>query len=429
MSFFQLSKRNTQKGFTLLEMLLVIAIIAILAAIVIVAINPSRQLAQARNAQRASDLNAIHKAVQQYYIDELDWPDGLDGSLQEICDTGGDTVEPDCVDLSAELVPTYLSALPENPNGGNYEIALQTGNKLALIAPGSKEQGLGGVVIGTSTSLVEEEGGGEDACADYATGGTVTEDGSYCVHTFTSDDTFTALTTLTADILVVGGGGGGGRHAAGGGGGGGVIELDGESLDAGDYSVTIGDGGAGAIVEDARGNAGSASLFDTTSAAGGGYGGGYGDSDGGNGGSGGGGAHSSGSGGLGNTPEVAPAQGNDGGSGNSAPGIGSGGGGGGAGEIGDSALYDAGGGDGGDGISSSITGVATYYGGGGGGGTDSNTVEYGDGGLGGGGQGGQYDGAEVSNGESNTGGGGGGGGYTQNGGNGGSGIVVVRYSI
>ncbi len=137
-----------------------IAIIAILAAIVIVAINPARQLAQARNAQRASDINAIYKAVQQYYLDELDWPDGdLDGSLQEICDTGGDTEIPNCLDLSAELVPTYLSALPINPGGENYEIALQTSNKLALIAPGSTEEGLGGVAIGTSTSLL---GGGED---------------------------------------------------------------------------------------------------------------------------------------------------------------------------------------------------------------------------------------------------------------------------
>ena len=112
-----------QKGFTLLEMLLVIAIIAILAGIVIVAINPGRQLAQARNAQRASDLRAIHSAVNQFYIDNREWPADLDAdtSLTEICDTGSATEGhgincTDLVDLSI-LVPTYIPAIPSDPQG------------------------------------------------------------------------------------------------------------------------------------------------------------------------------------------------------------------------------------------------------------------------------------------------------------------------
>jgi len=115
------------KGFTLLEMLLVIAIIAILVGIVIIAINPGRQLAQARNAQRASDLRALNSAVQQYYIDNRDWPNALlTSSLQDICLEEDVTAQNDCISLNA-LVPDYLSALPRDPfstNTTGYQIAI-----------------------------------------------------------------------------------------------------------------------------------------------------------------------------------------------------------------------------------------------------------------------------------------------------------------
>ena len=59
-----------RKGFTLLEMMLVIGLIGILSAGVIASLNPGEMLARNRNAKRAVDLNDILGAVTAYTIDQ-----------------------------------------------------------------------------------------------------------------------------------------------------------------------------------------------------------------------------------------------------------------------------------------------------------------------------------------------------------------------
>ncbi len=100
-----------------------------------------------------------------------------------------------------------------------------------------------------------------------------------------------------------------------------------------------------------------------------------------------------------------------------------GGGGGGAGGVGSNATSGVGG-AGGVGVQSFITGSGIYYGGGGGGGKRTSSGSAGSA-SGGGGAGGKV--AAGSAGTSNTGGGGGGAGEGYLGGNGASGVVVLRY--
>ncbi|MDE2001442.1 MAG: type II secretion system protein [Patescibacteria group bacterium] len=120
--------RDTQ-GFTLIELLVVMAILAILFALVLVAVNPVRQTQQANNTQRASDINAIVNAVNQYAADNKGaLPSGITTSLKLIgttlsaCDAslcGSETPQANCVDLSGSIAPKYIAAIPHDPTTGN----------------------------------------------------------------------------------------------------------------------------------------------------------------------------------------------------------------------------------------------------------------------------------------------------------------------
>ena len=251
-----------------------------------------------------------------------------------------------------------------------------------------------------------------------ATGGTITCDGDYKIHTFTGPGTFTVCSvgnpggSTTVDYLVVAGGGGGSAdgvqpQGGAGGGAGGFRQsfpnpaTGGFPITAIAYPITVGAGGAGSA---GRGCKGSNSVFSTITSTGGGQGGVFSGNPGEPGGSGGGGGANAGAGGTGNTPPVSPSQGNPG-----SPAVDSGtpGAGGGATSAGS-------GQNGGSGTTSTISGSPIIRGGGGASGTGGSA------GPGGGG-------ATATAGTANTGGGGGGNNNPSGGKAGGSGIVIIRY--
>lgn len=104
---------KNRRGFTLIEILLAVIAITILFLVVFWALNPVKQLANTRNAQRLSDADTILKALYQYSIDHNgNFPDNITEEDQEICQTNNPFCY-DGVDLS-EL--TYLNIyLPEIP--------------------------------------------------------------------------------------------------------------------------------------------------------------------------------------------------------------------------------------------------------------------------------------------------------------------------
>ena len=57
---------NAKKGFTLVELLIVIAILAVLSAAVVIVLNPAELLAQARDSQRLNDMDTLRNAISIY---------------------------------------------------------------------------------------------------------------------------------------------------------------------------------------------------------------------------------------------------------------------------------------------------------------------------------------------------------------------------
>lgn len=78
-----MNKSKLEKGFTLLELLIVIAIIAILSVTLILILNPIETLKKARDVQRISDLNTMKVAL-GLYITATSSPD-LDASVSNHC--------------------------------------------------------------------------------------------------------------------------------------------------------------------------------------------------------------------------------------------------------------------------------------------------------------------------------------------------------
>ena len=67
-------KRITAKGFTLVELLIVIALLGIIATIVIAAINPIEQANRSRDAGMKADASQLTSALQRYYTGQNNYP-------------------------------------------------------------------------------------------------------------------------------------------------------------------------------------------------------------------------------------------------------------------------------------------------------------------------------------------------------------------
>lgn len=155
---------SSARGFTLIEILVVIGMISILAGAVLVAVNPLRQFAQARNAKRVTDVSAILNAISNRIADN-------DGQFEKTGDTscGTDILQlsqpmtmssdggTSDVDVRPCLVPNYIPEMPTDPKVGTntcttdsctgnsyatgYTVSVTDSHRITVCAPESVSDG------------------------------------------------------------------------------------------------------------------------------------------------------------------------------------------------------------------------------------------------------------------------------------------------
>ena len=104
-------KSYTKKGFTLLEILLVIALLAILFATVLYALNPNKIIKGVNDNKRKADAFTLYQALEQYALKTGSHHPQIStligNSTIPICKTSG----VGCIDITF-LVPTYINSIP-----------------------------------------------------------------------------------------------------------------------------------------------------------------------------------------------------------------------------------------------------------------------------------------------------------------------------
>jgi prepilin-type N-terminal cleavage/methylation domain-containing protein len=131
---------GVKKGFSLLEILLVITIIGVLAGALILVIDPAEQFASARNQQRELDLQTISLAMEQYVEENLGAvPPGLTSTPKNICRS---TCTTDTNQVNLQVIVPYIGvgALPVDPDETDetqtgYQVRTTSDGRFNLLAP------------------------------------------------------------------------------------------------------------------------------------------------------------------------------------------------------------------------------------------------------------------------------------------------------
>jgi type II secretion system protein G len=97
------------RGFTLIELMIVLAVIGILSGIAISVINPTAFQERSRDSRRKTDLSDVQGVLEMYHVEHLAYP---------VVGSGGQFVFSDLALVA--LLADYTTVLPSDPSGGDY---------------------------------------------------------------------------------------------------------------------------------------------------------------------------------------------------------------------------------------------------------------------------------------------------------------------
>jgi prepilin-type N-terminal cleavage/methylation domain-containing protein len=136
-------KSRKTSGFTLIEILVVVALIAILAAITFIAINPNKNFADARNTARSSDVREILNAITQYTAEQNRTVNQL-GTVPTCPGfvTIGTQTDNGNINLATNLVPSFIVGIPKDPSIGSDAmtgyVMCQESGRVTVSAPSAE---------------------------------------------------------------------------------------------------------------------------------------------------------------------------------------------------------------------------------------------------------------------------------------------------
>ncbi len=121
------------KGFTSMEIMLVITIIMVLSATVIVAINPFQQMAKAKDLERQTHLDSLKNAIESrissrfgdWGCDAGDFPSESNDGEPVFVIIGSSSGQ---YNLCTCLLPQYISSFPVDPQEGQIDDSISCEN-------------------------------------------------------------------------------------------------------------------------------------------------------------------------------------------------------------------------------------------------------------------------------------------------------------